>query len=125
GTPADGDVDVSIGDGAADLALRIRLGVVAVDRIATHVLDEMTRGERLRGGRVLVVLAGDLDADGQILQPRVVERGDLEVPIAARDERIGRAIVRTRRLDEPIAVWHADDHVAPSLVALRADDTTP
>ena len=85
----------------------------------------MPRGERLRGGRIVVVVAGDLDADRQRLQRRRVERIDAQMTIAARDERVGGPVVAPRRLQQSVLRRDADHDVAAPGIERVADEAAP
>src|SRR5205814_4394814 len=89
-----------------------RLRVVAVDRVAAHVLDDAARGERVRGRRVRAVVADHLHADFQSPQGGVVERVDVKFFVPAVDEDVGRAVVGRGRLRKLEARGHADHDVA-------------
>ena len=91
-----------------------RIGVVAEDREPHHVRHDAAPAERVRRRAVRAVVADHLDADAEAAQPGVVERRDVQVRLAARDEDIGGAIVGPGRQDCCGARGQAHDDVASS-----------
>ena len=63
--------------------------IVAVDRVAAHIIDDALLAERLCGRRIVAVIADQMHTDRQMVQARVEQGGEIEVMVLAGDEDIG------------------------------------
>ena len=117
-SPGDRHIYIALGDGIDDRGGRVGGAIVAVDQVAAHVVDDATPRQRVRGRGVLRVVADHLHTDPKLPQPWVIERRDIQMPVGARDEHVGRAVVRPRRRQRLDAARDAQPKVAE--IALSA-----
>lgn len=70
-TPGCGDIDVAVLDRLDQARRRIDLTIVAIDRVAADIVDDALFAERLRGRRIVAVIADQMHADHKLMQARI------------------------------------------------------
>ena len=96
-SPHDRHIYIALGDGIDDRGGRVGGRGSRRRSVAAHVVDDATPRQRMRGRGVLRVVANHLHTDPKLPQPWVIERGNIQMPVVARDEHVSRAVVRPRR----------------------------
>ena len=107
------------------MCFRIGLAVISVHRVTHHVVYNVTGREGFSPWRIRVVIADNVNTDPQVLETWIVQRAQVVVTIGARDEHVGRVIVRNRRFDAVVSRGHAHDQVASPRVHGAPQERAP
>src|SRR5690606_34062912 len=124
--PPDGrDVDGALRDRLDQPGRRVLFAIIAVDEVAGYIIDDAEPAERVHGRRIRTVIAGQMHANRERLEPRIEDRRHRRLEPGRLHEDVRRAVIRTRRRDELVLRRHADHEIALAGVQCIANKTSP